>query len=166
MDTNEHEFRNLVSQTNLVIGTTGFDPAARRQAWSTIRSLCDLGKTVFLTTHYMDEAQHLADRLTILRAGEIVAQGTAAELSERAGGTFIRFTLPRGVDIDQVRTAVGVEPQVSGAEITLRCDGPPQHALYRLTGWAEQQSLVLDGLEVTRPTLDDVFLELTREAGA
>jgi ABC-2 type transport system ATP-binding protein len=144
--------------------TTGFDPHARRDAWTMIEGLRNLGKTVFLTTHYMDEAQHLADRLTILRAGAIVAQGTPTELSERTGGTFVRFQLPNGVGVDQVRVAAGVEPEVSGAQVTLRCDSSPQHVVYRLTGWAEEHQLELEGLEVTRPTLDDVFLELTQES--
>jgi ABC-2 type transport system ATP-binding protein len=144
--------------------TTGFDPQARRDAWTMIEGLRNLGKTVFLTTHYMDEAQHLADRLTILRAGEIVAEGTAAQLSAQSGGTIIRFTLPDGAGVDQVERASGIHPSVSGAEVSLRCDGSPQHVLYQLTGWAEGAHLVLENLEVSRPTLDDVFLELTQEA--
>ncbi len=144
--------------------TTGFDPQARRDAWTMIEGLRDLGKTVFLTTHYMDEAQHLADRLTILRAGEIVAQGTAAELSRRTGGTFIRFTLPAGTTVEQIQTATGIGPDLAGSVVTLRCDGSPQHAVYRLTDWAEHQHLDLADLEVSHPTLDDVFLELTQES--
>ncbi len=143
--------------------TTGFDPQARRDAWNMIQGLRDLGKTVFLTTHYMDEAQHLADRLTILRSGEIVAQGTPNQLSEQAGGTMIRFRLASGVDVDAVKTATGLTPEVSGDELTLRSDDSGQHVLYQLTGWAEREDVDLAGLEVTRPTLDDVFLELTRE---
>jgi ABC-2 type transport system ATP-binding protein len=143
--------------------TTGFDPQARRDAWKMIEGLRDLGKTVFLTTHYMDEAQHLADRLTILRSGEIVAQGTPNQLSEQAGGTMIRFQLDGSVDGAAVHTATGVTPEVSGDQVTLRCDGSGQHVLYQLTGWAERDHVELVGLEVSRPTLDDVFLELTRE---
>jgi ABC-2 type transport system ATP-binding protein len=143
--------------------TTGFDPQARRDAWNMIQGLRDLGKTVFLTTHYMDEAQHLADRLTILRSGEIVAQGTPNQLSEQAGATVIRFQLRAGVNGEAVRTATGLDPEVSGDQVTLRCDGSGQHVLYQLTGWAEHEHVELDGLEVSRPTLDDVFLELTRE---
>jgi ABC-2 type transport system ATP-binding protein len=143
--------------------TTGLDPQARRGAWNMIEGLRDLGKTIFLTTHYMDEAQHLADRLTILRQGEIVAAGTAAELSERSGGTMIRFELAPGVDRGRVRAATGLEPETSGAQVTLRCDGAPQHALYQLTGWAERDGVTLTDLEVARPTLDDVFLELTKD---
>jgi ABC-2 type transport system ATP-binding protein len=141
--------------------TTGFDPQARREAWNMIEGLRQLGKTVFLTTHYMDEAQHLADRLCILRDGLVVAQGTTSELTRDAGGgVVVRFRLPPGASVDAIRAACDVEPQVAGAEITLKTDHP-QSTLYRLTGWAEGEHLELAGLEVTRPSLDDVFLELT-----
>jgi ABC-2 type transport system ATP-binding protein len=129
--------------------TTGFDPQARRGAWNMLEGLRDLGKTIFLTTHYMDEAQHLADRLTILRQGEVVGTGTAADLSARAGGTTIRFELA---------------PDVDRGQVTLHGDAAPQHVLYQLTAWAERDGVALVDLEVTRPTLDDVFLELTRDA--
>jgi ABC-2 type transport system ATP-binding protein len=141
--------------------TTGFDPQARREAWNMVLGLRDLGKTILLTTHYMDEAQHLADRLTILREGLVVAQGTAAQLTERSGGgTVIRFAVPSGIDAATLREASGVAPEVSGNQVTLRTD-QPQHTLYRLTSWAESAHVDLDGIEVTRPSLDDVFLELT-----
>jgi len=141
--------------------TTGFDPQARRDAWNMIEGLRQLGKTIFLTTHYMDEAQHLADRLCILRDGLVVAQGTTSDLTSRAsGGVVVRFRIPAGVSVDAVRAACDVEPDVSGTEITLKTDHP-QRTLYTLTGWAEGQGVELDGLEVTRPTLDDVFIELT-----
>jgi ABC-2 type transport system ATP-binding protein len=141
--------------------TTGFDPQARRDAWNMIEGLRQLGKTIFLTTHYMDEAQHLADRLCILRDGLVVAQGTTSDLTSRAsGGVVVRFRIPAGVSVDAVRAACDVEPEVSGTEITLKTDHP-QRTLYTLTGWAEGQGVELEGLEVTRPTLDDVFLELT-----
>jgi ABC-2 type transport system ATP-binding protein len=141
--------------------TTGFDPQARRDAWNMIEGLRQLGKTIFLTTHYMDEAQHLADRLCILRDGLVVAQGTTSDLTSRAsGGVVVRFRIPAGVSVDAVRAACDVEADVSGTEITLKTDHP-QRTLYTLTGWAEGQGVELEGLEVTRPTLDDVFLELT-----
>jgi ABC-2 type transport system ATP-binding protein len=141
--------------------TTGFDPQARRDAWNMIEGLRQLGKTIFLTTHYMDEAQHLADRLCILRDGLVVAQGTTSDLTSRAsGGVVVRFRIPAGVTVDAVRAACDVAPEVSGTEITLKTDHP-QRTLYTLTGWAEGQGVELEGLEVTRPTLDDVFLELT-----
>jgi ABC-2 type transport system ATP-binding protein len=127
--------------------TTGFDPSARRQAWDVIAGLRDLGKTVFLTTHYMDEAQRLADRVTIIAAGQIVARGTPADLGARDGGeTTIRYR--RG-----------------GREVALRTTTPVQ-ALHELTGEALAKGEELEGLEVTRPSLEDVYLELTAAAEA
>ncbi len=131
-----------------------------------IEGLRDLGKTIFLTTHYMDEAQHLADRLTILRHGEIVAEGTASQLSERSGGTIIRFELAAGVDASPIQAATGLEPSVSGTQYTLRAEGGAQHVLYQLTGWAEQGGVELEDLEVSKPSLDDVFLELNQESAS
>ncbi len=147
--------------------TTGFDPQARRDAWNMIRGLRDLGKTVVLTTHYMEEAQHLADRLAILRDGVVVGSGTPSELVDRTarGGTVIRFRLPDGISADAVQAAVGIAPEWSGDELVVRTD-QAQHTLYTLTSWAEQAGVELQGIEVTRPTLDDVFLELTGEADA
>lgn len=144
--------------------TTGFDPQARRDAWNMIEGLRQLGKTIFLTTHYMDEAQHLADRLCILRDGVVVASGTAAELtSEAGGGTVVRFRLPAGLSADAIRAACDVAPQVSGTQVSLTTEHA-QATLYRLTAWAEEHHVELEGIEVTRPSLDDVFLELTGEA--
>ena len=138
-------------------------PPGARDAWNMIEELRRLGKTIFLTTHYMDEAQHLADRLCILRGGLVVAQGTTSELTHQVGGgVVVRFRLPAGVTADALRAACDVEPQVSGSEVTLKTDRP-QTTLFRLTGWAESAHVELEGLEVSRPTLDDVFLELTAE---
>jgi ABC-2 type transport system ATP-binding protein len=125
--------------------TTGFDPSARRQAWDVIAGLRDLGKTVFLTTHYMDEAQRLADRVTIIAAGRIVARGTPADLGQRGSGeTTIRY-------------------RVDGREVSLRTTEPVK-ALNELTGRALADGQELEGLEVTRPSLEDVYLELTEAA--
>ena len=127
--------------------TTGFDPSARRQAWDVIAGLRDLGKTVFLTTHYMDEAQRLADRVTIIAAGEVVARGTPEDLGERdAGETTIRY-------------------RSNGSEVVLQTQTPVQ-TLHELTEKALAQGEALEGLEVTRPSLEDVYLELTAAAGA
>ena len=111
--------------------TTGFDPAARRDAWNMIRGLRDLGKTVVLTTHYMEEAQHLADRLAILRDGLVVGSGTPDELigATARGGTVIRFRLAGGVGPDAVQAAVGFAPEASGDEIVLRTDEAAAHAV-------------------------------------
>jgi ABC-2 type transport system ATP-binding protein len=122
--------------------TTGFDPSARRQAWDVIAGLRDLGKTVFLTTHYMDEAQRLADRVTIISGGEIVARGTPEDLGDRErGATTIRY-------------------RRDGEEVTLETTKPVQ-ALHELTGEALSRGEELEALEVTRPSLEDVYLELT-----
>ncbi|HEX3043019.1 MAG TPA: ABC transporter ATP-binding protein [Solirubrobacterales bacterium] len=125
--------------------TTGFDPSARRQAWDVIAGLRELGKTVFLTTHYMDEAQRLADRVTIIAAGRIVARGTPEDLGERESGeTTIRY-------------------RAGGREVVLQTTTPVQ-ALHELTANALADGEQLEGLEVTRPSLEDVYLELTAEA--
>jgi ABC-2 type transport system ATP-binding protein len=122
--------------------TTGFDPSARRQAWDVVAGLRDLGKTVFLTTHYMDEAQRLADRVTIIAAGEIVARGTPEHLGERESGeTTIRY-------------------RSNGHEVVLQTQTPVQ-TLHELTEKALAEGETLEGLEVTRPSLEDVYLELT-----
>jgi ABC-2 type transport system ATP-binding protein len=140
--------------------TTGFDPSARRQAWEVIAGLRDLGKTVFLTTHYMDEAQRLADRVTIIAAGEIVARGTPEDLGDREHQpATIRFRLPRGVAAGELPGA-GVASDNGDFSLSTMT---PVAALNELTGWALERKLDLEGLEVTRPSLEDVYLELTEE---
>ena len=126
--------------------TTGFDPAARRQAWEAIAGLRELGKTVFLTTHYMDEAQHLADRVAILAGGEVVARGAPEELGDRGSQpTVITYRGPDG-DVSLTTTT-------------------PVETLNELTGRALAEGFELENLEVKRPTLEDIYLELTeREA--
>jgi ABC-2 type transport system ATP-binding protein len=147
--------------------TTGFDPSARRDAWNMIEGLKTLGKTIFLTTHYMDEAQHLADRVAILARGRIVAQGKPDELESGRGGgaTVIRFRLPAGTTAEQAAAAAGEDVEVSGNAATVQTRRP-QRALYGLTGWAEREGIELADLEVHRPSLEDVFLELTESTEA
>ncbi len=141
--------------------TTGFDPAARREAWSMIEGLKELGKTIVLTTHYMDEAEHLADRLIILSAGEIVATGSADELvSELQRAAVVSFRVPAGVEASTIQSETGVELAVSGVIATVTSD-LPQRELYRLTRWAEERGIELGELSVKRPTLEEVFLEVT-----
>jgi ABC-2 type transport system ATP-binding protein len=123
--------------------TTGFDPGARRSAWETIRNLRSLGKTVLLTTHYLDEAEKLADRVAVLRDGVIIREGTPAELTGGTAETEIRYR--RGEETIVERTA------------------EPTRRLYELTEAALAEGGELDGLEVRRPTLEDVYLELTGE---
>jgi ABC-2 type transport system ATP-binding protein len=146
--------------------TTGFDPTARREAWSMIEGLNQLGKTVFLTTHYMDEAQHLADRVAILRNGRIVAQGQTEELSADLGHrTVIDFILDDRLSAEDIRSRVGAAVQVSGRQVVIETDDP-QGDLYQLLGLAEEHGARLEDLEVRRPSLEDIFLELTREEAA
>jgi ABC-2 type transport system ATP-binding protein len=142
--------------------TTGFDPTARREAWNTIEGLKELGKTVFLTTHYMDEAEHLADRVAILREGQIVAQGPMSELSASLGRrTVIGFKLNGGLDAEQVRSRVSAPPRIAGGEVSIETE-QPQGDLYRLLALAEERGATLDDLEVRKPSLEDIFLDLTR----
>ena len=122
-----------------------------------IGNLRSLGKTIVLTTHYMDEAEHLADRVAIIVQGEIVAEGTPGELMHRSGSTIIRF---------KTRPGAGVPPEELGAE-SAGNDGrytittaTPIGSLHRLTGWALEQGIELDELAVSTPTLEDVFIEL------
>jgi ABC-2 type transport system ATP-binding protein len=139
--------------------TTGFDPAARRDAWSMIEGLRALGKTIFLTTHYMEEAQRLSDRVAILRDGRVVAVGSPDRLSD-GRQTVISFGLPQGVTLDAVRASVRDPLEVAGGLVEIRSD-QPQRTLYQLTSWAEREGVGLIGLEATHPRLEDVYLELT-----
>ena len=139
--------------------TTGFDPSARRQAWDTVRSLAGLGKTVFLTTHFMDEAQALADRVAIIARGQIVALGSPNTLGARGSqATVIRFSLPDGVVPAE---ELGIT-RVSGGAWQVETTEPTR-VLHELTGWAVNAQVELIGLEVSRPSLEDVYLALTSE---
>ncbi len=143
--------------------TTGFDPSARRHAWKVIDNLRELGKTVFLTTHYMEEAQELADRVAIIVAGRIVAEGPPDELSGRERDMVeISFRLPHGVAIEEL--PVGAAVQKANGEVTFRSERPVE-SLNELTGWALAQGIALPGLEVRRPSLEDVYLQLTAGTG-
>jgi ABC-2 type transport system ATP-binding protein len=124
--------------------TTGFDPGARRAAWETIRSLRSLGKTILLTTHYIEEAQQLADRVAVLRLGEIVAAGTPGELTAAAPASRISYRL-------------------NGEELVTETEDPVRF-LHELTERALRNGLRLEALEVRRPTLEDVYLTLTEAA--
>jgi ABC-2 type transport system ATP-binding protein len=125
--------------------TTGFDPRARRQAWETIRGLRGLGKTILLTTHYLDEAEQLADRVAVLAQGRIVASGTPAELTGSAPATEIRY-------------------RENGREVVLETDEPTR-VLHDLTARALAEQRELEGLQVRRPSLEEVYLSLTEDEG-
>ncbi len=138
----------LVGDPDLVFldePTTGFDPAARRAAWELIRSLRALGKTILLTTHYLDEAEQLADRVAVLREGRIVREGTPRELTGVFGGGETEIHYRR-----------------NGEEVVLRT-AEPTRVLHELTAQALSEGAELEGLEVRRPTLEDVYLLLTAE---
>lgn len=139
--------------------TTGFDPSARHEAWDVVKNLAALGKTVLLTTHYMDEAQNLADRVAVISEGLIVAEGTPATLAGRdSARATVTFTLPEGVmppaDMGARRSAGGVV-EFAPDDLTV--------ALHRLTGWALERSVSLGSLRVLRPSLEDVYLQLTSQ---
>jgi ABC-2 type transport system ATP-binding protein len=139
--------------------TTGFDPSARREAWQVVKNLADLGKTVVLTTHFMDEAQYLADRVAVIAEGRIVATGTPAALRERdLASARIRYRRPDG-PAHLPDDLAGGDPDADGfVEIS---SSNVVEDLNRLTNWALEHDVNLDGLEVTRPTLEDVYLSLT-----
>jgi ABC-2 type transport system ATP-binding protein len=137
--------------------TTGFDPSARRNAWEMVKNLTALGKTVFLTTHFMDEAQYLANRVAVIARGEVVAEGPPATIGGRdTMQTVIRFRPSASGDgvppIGQLATSDGT--------FEVHADDPTE-ALHTLTGWALERGATFDLLEVSQPTLEDVYLELT-----
>ena len=137
--------------------TTGFDPNARRNAWEIVKSLTALGKTVFLTTHFMDEAQYLANRVAVIAKGVIVAEGPPDTIAGRDRmAPRISFRLPPGSP--QLPDRGQIEQPGGGYE--LRTDDPTQ-TLYELTGWAVQQGVSFETIDVTRPSLEDVYMELT-----
>lgn len=145
--------------------TTGFDPAARRKAWELIDRLRDLGTTILLTTHYMDEAEHLADRLIVIDHGRVVAEGTAEQLAARSGArTVVSFRLPNAIvdtrlpDLAGTVRAAGATTEVVTTE--------PTRDLRSLTSWALDHGIALDGLALTRPGLEDVYLDLIEASDA
>jgi ABC-2 type transport system ATP-binding protein len=142
--------------------TTGFDPTARRQAWDVIAGLRDLGKTIFLTTHFMDEAEALADRIIVLSAGRIVAEGPPGSIGGRAAGaTTVTFTLPAGTSLGDVPLDGASEAQ---GRVTAHVPDPVP-AMHVLTGWALDRGVSLPDLSVSRPSLEDIYLRLTSGGG-
>ncbi|MGD0394308.1 MAG: ABC transporter ATP-binding protein [Acidimicrobiales bacterium] len=144
--------------------TTGFDPSARREAWDVVRGLCAEGRTVVLTTHYMDEAQELADTVTVIAAGQVVASGSPDTLGGRdRGESTVRFILPDGASLGDLPLPAGLVPERRGEFVELHITEPTA-VLHALTGWAMGRGEVLSGLVVNRPSLEDVYLELTGSA--
>ena len=144
--------------------TTGFDPSARRQAWDVIGGLRDLGKTVFLTTHYMEEAQTLADRVAIISAGRIVASGSPDDLGgDRKESTEISFRLPTGVRAPDLPFAVRTSARIDAGAVSLTAEDPIP-LLRELTNWAAERGVGLPGLTVGAPSLEDIYLELTEDS--
>lgn len=143
--------------------TTGFDPSARRDAWDMVRNLAGSGATIVLTTHYMDEAQALADRVAVISRGVIVAEGPPDTIGGRAtAAARIRFTLPPGVGVADLPVAGSLDGH-DYVEIT---SDDEVKVLHQLTGWALERGVALGGLSVDRPSLEDVYLALTDEDAA
>ncbi|HTX82616.1 MAG TPA: ABC transporter ATP-binding protein [Streptosporangiaceae bacterium] len=139
--------------------TTGFDPAARRDAWNLVRGLRSAGTTILLTTHDMEEAQALADRVVVLSCGAVVAQGRPSELSGRdAERARITFTLPGGYAVGELPLAA---TSINGRVVVQTAS--PTYALHELTGWAVRNGVELSGITVDRPSLEDVYLRLTND---
>ncbi len=137
--------------------TTGFDPSARRGAWELVRTLASEGTTILLTTHYMEEAQHLADRVAVIAHGHIVAEGTPDTIGGRADAAVrIRFVLPDGIGADRLPVPAAVDD----GNVEVRTEDEVR-VLHQLTGWALDNGVPLEQLTVERPTLEDVYLELT-----
>jgi ABC-2 type transport system ATP-binding protein len=139
--------------------TTGFDPSARRQAWEVIDGLSSLGKTILLTTHYMDEAQNLADRVAVIAAGRIVAEGTPDTIAGRdVSAALVSFKTPDGVDVSALPLPDGAERSNGRVVFSTRT---PTRDLAPLLTWATRHGVELEGLTVTRRSLEDIYLELT-----
>ncbi len=145
--------------------TTGFDPAARRGAWELVRALCSVGTTVLLTSHYLDEVEHLADRVGVLVGGRLVAEGTPESLTAGAGRTVVRFGLPDGVAVADLPREIGRGAVGTERDRVELSTATPTATVHALTGWALARGYELADLTVTRPTLEDTFLRLVGEVG-
>jgi ABC-2 type transport system ATP-binding protein len=143
--------------------TTGFDPSARRRAWELVANLRALGKTILLTTHYMDEAQHLADRVAVIVRGRLIALGTPEQLSAQQGDSaLISFRLPADVAVADLPD-LGPDVQADGPQITASASSPTK-TLATLTAWAADRGVELESLRLDRPTLEDVYLRLVGDS--
>ena len=142
--------------------TTGFDPSARRRAWDLVASLRDLGTTIVLTTHYMEEAEFLADRVAVVQAGRLVALDTPANLVRTEGAeAVIRFVLPDGIGLEDLPALGVAAPRTHRAQVDIGTADPTRD-LNVLTAWAVARGIELEGLTMARPTLAEVYLDLTQ----
>lgn len=139
--------------------TTGFDPHARRDAWDMLRNLRELGKTVLLTSHYMDEVEHIADRAAVMISGKIVTEGTPQELAHESKPT-ISFTATRDLNLPD---ELNVDVNKDDSQYLLTTTNLIE-TLHRLTGWAIENDVHLENLSITRRSLDDAFVQLTQNA--
>lgn len=142
--------------------TTGFDPSARRGAWDMVKNLQELGKTILLTTHYMEEAEYLADRVGIMVEGRVVVEGSPQKIAGAGGATLIRIRLPDGADAPP--ESVGARPagRVGAYDIQ---SATPTAVLHQLTTWAVEHGIEFEEIAVTRPSLEDIFIEVTSSNG-
>lgn len=139
--------------------TTGFDPSARRKAWELVDRLRDLGATILLTTHYLDEAQHLADRVMVIDHGKVIAQGSPEQLAAASGAaTVVSFRLPQGAEVSDL-PAMGDDLRVAGTIVEVRTRRATAD-VHAITEWAVGRGLELEGLTLARPSLEDVYLDL------
>jgi ABC-2 type transport system ATP-binding protein len=146
--------------------TTGFDPAARRDAWKMLDGLRDLGKTIFLTTHYMEEAERLADRIAVIAGGKIIDEGTPATIGHRdLAASEILFLLPQGTAVGDLPADLIalMQPDRRDGRVELH-SAAPLTDLSRLGSWADGRGIEVSELEVRRPSLEDVYLRLTADA--
>lgn len=145
--------------------TTGFDPSARRQAWDVVAGLCDIGKTVVLTTHYMEEAYRLADRVAVIAAGRLVALGTPDELVDQTAGdrAVISFRLPAGVAAERLPSVAG-EVSVDGEQVAIHT-AVPTADLAALTRWGVEHDVEFEALRLVRRSFEEVYLDLVGAPG-
>ena len=142
--------------------TTGFDPSARRGAWDMVKNLQELGKTILLTTHYMEEAEYLADRVGIMVEGRVVVEGSPQDIAGAGGATFIRVRLPNGAGAPPGQ--LGAQPGDAAGNYEIQTVTPTA-ALHELTAWAIERGIEFEEISVTRPSLEDIFIEVTERDG-
>ena len=145
--------------------TTGFDPSARRKAWELVANLTSLGKTILLTTHYLDEAQHLADQIAVLGNGRIIAQGTPTTLVAGSARATIQFDVPPEARLELLPPLAGTLHATEGSRdgdwVRATLDTPDEVGdVHAVTGWAMERDIPLSGLTITRPNLEDVYLSI------